>query len=358
MIRILLYPFAILYDLVTSIRNELYNRGSKPSVKFDVPVIGIGNLTVGGTGKTPMVEYLIRLLDPPYQVVTLSRGYGRKTKGFLVADETQNASTMGDEPFQLYKKFGSKVKVVVAEERAMAIPLIIDQFENTDVILMDDAFQHRRVRPSFQVLLTDYNRPFYKDFLLPAGRLRESRKGAARADAIVVTKCPAAVTDDHLMDIEQHIRRYSNVPVFFSAIRYGVPISFSAGTVAPGGEILLVSGIASDEDFVRYLDEHYHVVGKMRFPDHHIYTRTDIEKIHAAARERQASIICTEKDFVKLKAFEKEFGDLGLFYLPIKPEFIKNGKEFDEMVMSVVGQRENAMRTPETSRRNDSLGES
>jgi tetraacyldisaccharide 4'-kinase len=337
MIRILLYPFAILYDLVTTIRNELYDRGSKPSATFDTVVIGIGNLTIGGTGKTPMVEYLIRLLGPPFHVVTLSRGYGRKTKGFIVADATHDASSIGDEPFQLYKKFGDRVEVVVAEERAMAIPLIVDQFENTNVILMDDAFQHRRVRPSFQILLTDYNRPFYEDHLLPAGRLRESRKGASRADVIIVTKCPDVISDDQLMKIEQHIRRYSNVPVFFSTIRYGVPISFSPGSVAPDKKIILVSGIASDEGFVRYLDEHYQVEAKFQFADHHHYTIADVEKVAKAARASQASVICTEKDFVKLKAYESRLGGIRLFYLPIKPEFIKNGKEFDEMVLSIVG---------------------
>ena len=192
LLRILLFPFSWLYYLITQIRNRLYDRGLKPSVKFELPVICVGNLTVGGTGKTPMIEHLIRLLQNRFKVATLSRGYGRATKGIRIAGPSENASTIGDEPFQFYTKFGKRITVAVGEERALAIPTILQECSDTQIILLDDGFQHRKVSPGFSILLTDYHRPFYNDFLLPSGRLRESRWGAERADVIVVTKCPSA----------------------------------------------------------------------------------------------------------------------------------------------------------------------
>ena len=168
-LRVLLFPFAIIYNVITSLRNRLYDQGVKPSIKFELPVIGVGNLTAGGTGKTPLTEYLIRLLARNYKVATLSRGYGRRTKGFRIAQPTDSAATVGDEPFQFFVKFGDRVKVAVGEERALAIASLLQQYPRTEVILLDDAFQHRRVIPSLNILLTDYHRPFYEDLLLPAG---------------------------------------------------------------------------------------------------------------------------------------------------------------------------------------------
>jgi tetraacyldisaccharide 4'-kinase len=189
-LRILLLPVAWLYEGITRLRNWLYDKGYKKSTSFPLPVISVGNLTVGGTGKTPHVEYLVRLLKDQRQLVTLSRGYGRQTKGFLIADEQANAATIGDEPMQFYQKFGHQIKVAVGEKRVPAIEQILRLYPKTEIILLDDAFQHRAVRPCFSILLSDYHRPFYTDFVLPAGRLRESRKGAGRADAVIFSKCP------------------------------------------------------------------------------------------------------------------------------------------------------------------------
>ncbi|HEY3429026.1 MAG TPA: tetraacyldisaccharide 4'-kinase, partial [Cyclobacteriaceae bacterium] len=170
-LKFLLLPFAMLYDVVMNIRNRLYDMKLKPSTTFDIPVIGVGNLAVGGTGKTPMTEHLIRILSPQYKVVTLSRGYGRKTKGFRIANNQDNAFTIGDEPYQIYKKFSPPVHVTVGEERALAIPTILQELDDTNVIILDDAFQHRRVVPGLSILLTEYGRPFYEDHVLPYGRL-------------------------------------------------------------------------------------------------------------------------------------------------------------------------------------------
>jgi tetraacyldisaccharide 4'-kinase len=340
MLRILLYPFAILYDLATSVRNELYNRGSKPSSSFDVPVISVGNLAVGGTGKTPMVEYLVRLLGGRYRVATLSRGYGRSSSGFIIASPGEDARRLGDEPLQLYRKYGDRISVAVGEDRALAIPMILQECENTEVIILDDAFQHRRVRPSFQVLLTDFHRPFFDDVLLPAGRLRESRKGASRADVVVVTKSPAVLAPEKMMELEDHIRQYTNVPVFFSTIIYGAPISFSGSAIPPSDDVIVVTGIANDTAFLNYLRDHYTVAGHQRFADHHSYTSADLKAIVADAVKHKACVVCTEKDFVKIEAFREMFGGISFFYIPILAEFIKNGKEFDEMVLNAVQPRE------------------
>src|SRR5690606_30346802 len=170
-LRVVLYPFAVLYDIITRIRNHMYDTGMKPSTQFDLPVICVGNLAMGGTGKTPMVEYLIRLL--PGRIAVVSRGYRRKTKGVRVAGDDDNAATIGDEPYQVHRKFPN-VTVAVGEDRAYTIPYVLDHVPDTSIVILDDAFQHRRIRPSFSILLTEFVRPFYRDFVLPSGRLRES----------------------------------------------------------------------------------------------------------------------------------------------------------------------------------------
>ena len=342
-LRVLLFPFAVLYDLVTSIRNQLYDLGLKPSASFDVPVISVGNLAVGGTGKTPLVEHLIRLLHKDYRVATLSRGYGRKTKGFRIAQSADNASTLGDESFQFYRKFADEVVVAVGEERALAIPLLVDNVEDLGVILLDDAYQHRKVRPSFSVLLTDYHNPFYNDFLMPAGRLREGRKGASRADIVVVTKCPDELQEDRMMSMEQEIRKYCDKPVFFARIHYVDPLPFTHTTGEIGEKVVLVSGIANDRTLVEYVHKNFQIVKHFSFNDHHNYSRLDVKAIVEHAKKHNASILTTEKDAVKLD--HKEFRELLLgsdcFYIPIEPEFVKSGRDFDEMILDAISRAQN-----------------
>lgn len=339
LLRILLFPFAWIYDLVTYIRNRLYDQGLKPSVKFDLPVIGVGNLTVGGTGKTPMIEHLIRLLQNNYKVATLSRGYGRKTKGIRIAKGLESALTIGDEPFQFHTNFGHHITVAVGEERALAIPTILQEHEETEVILLDDAFQHRKVIPSLNILLSDYSRPFYQDFILPAGRLRESRQGAKRADVIVVTKCPPEISDDEMMVIESSIRRYVEKPVFFTQIHYGNPIPFSNTKTPLTQHVILISGIANARPLEDYVKQNFSMIKHLKFQDHHLYSDSDIETFASYTNNQPTfSFLTTEKDKVKLDVpeFQKLTHQLPMFYLPIEVDFIKNGEDFDEIVLNTV----------------------
>ena len=332
----LLYPFAVVYDAITTVRNRLYDRGVQRSARFDVPVIGVGNLSVGGTGKTPMIEYLIRLLTPGIKVATLSRGYGRSSKGIRIAGDRDNASTIGDEPYQFYRKFKEKIVVAVGEERVLAIPHILHEHPGTNAVLLDDAFQHRRVQPAFQILLTDYNNVFTQDYLLPAGRLRESKRGARRADVIVVTKCPGNTTDDDMMEVEKAIRRYSSRPVFFTRIVYGNLLAVTEGSPYKPERIILVSGIANPAPLEQYLRQDHDVIRHFSFRDHHVYSNKDMKVICETAARENAVVVTTEKDMVRMDPEVFKRASIPLHYLPIEVEFLKNGKEFDEMVLNVV----------------------
>ena len=339
LLRILLFPFSWLYYLITQIRNEMYTRGLKPSVKFELPVICVGNLTVGGTGKTPMIEHLIRQLQNKYKIATLSRGYGRTTKGVRLAGPSDNASTLGDEPFQFYTKFGQQITVAVGEERALAIPTILQEKPETEVILLDDGFQHRKVTPTFSILLTDYHRPFYTDVLLPSGTLRESRWSASRADVIVVTKCPAKITDDKMMEVERQIRNYAEKPVFFTQIRYGNPVPFINTVTSISREIILITGIANAKPLELYAAENFKVIKHLAFKDHHTYSERELsDLIDLRNANPHASFLTTEKDKVKLDVpeFQHILSGLSLFFVPIEVDFIKAGKDFDEIVLNVV----------------------
>lgn len=338
LLRILLFPFALLYYVVTEIRNRLYDQGLKPSVKFDLPVISVGNLSVGGTGKTPMIEHLIRLLYDRYKVATLSRGYGRTTRGIRIAGSDDSALTLGDEPFQFQRKFGNNITVAVGEERALAIPVILQERSETQIILLDDAFQHRQVVPRFSILLTDYHRPFHTDFLLPSGRLRESRWSAQRADTIVVTKCPPEISADEMMRIEKSVRVYTEKPVFFTSIRYGQTVPFSHSPNALSQNIVLVTAIANSKPLKDFMGHRYTIIKHFSYRDHHRYNEKDIKTwLEFADKHPDISFLTTEKDKVKLDtpAFHELMEGLSFFYLPIEVDFVKAGKDFDEMVLNV-----------------------
>lgn len=332
----LLFPFSVVFDVITRVRNRLYDTGAKPIAKFDIPVIGVGNLSVGGTGKSPMIEYLIRLLSPEFKVATLSRGYGRKTRGIRIAKVGDNAATIGDEPLQFYSKFRDKAVVAVGEERALAIPYILQECPDRNVILMDDAFQHRRVQPSFQILLTDHNNLFVKDYLLPAGRLRESRIGAARANVIVVTKCPALLSDDEMIKIESSIRKYTKRAVFFTKICYGTALPVTPLAPYKVEKVILVSGLANPAPLEDYIRRHYQVIQHFAFADHHMYSQKDMNDICQVALKAGAVVLTTEKDVVKMDAEVFRSASVALLYMPIEIEFLKNGKDFDEMLLNAV----------------------
>ena len=248
---ILLRPLSYLYGIITDVRNYLYDAGVKKSLQPTQITIDIGNLTVGGTGKTPMVEYLIThfLTNPiPFSIATLSRGYGRRTRGFRIAIPTDTAETIGDEPLQLFRKFGDRVWISVGERRAEALHQLRQQFPEATLVLLDDAFQHRAVRPHLNILLMDYNRPFYQDYPFPAGRLRERRHGANRADVVIVTKCPHNLTVAQQEQITNCIHRYTKheqIPVCFAGLAYALPKRFAEHHInVPPQRGSLVSGIA------------------------------------------------------------------------------------------------------------------
>jgi len=337
-LKYFLLPFSWLFDLATRLRNYLYDIGHKKSFQFDSVVISVGNLNVGGSGKTPMIEYLINLLGDQYKIATLSRGYGRKTKGFLIATDQDNARSIGDEPYQLFRKFGNKIIVAVGEERALAIPTILNSNPEVQLIFMDDAFQHRAVVPQFSILVTDYSKPFYKDFLLPFGRLREARKGASRANLVVVTKCVELTSQK-----EDKIRSSLNLlvgskPVFFTETKFQAPKPIGH-SYAISDEVVLVSAIAKNASFEHEAAKLFQVKQHFKFPDHHAYSAEEIDSINKAADTRQVtSILTTEKDMVKLIASPlfNSVKQKNWFYLPIHTSFIKNGSEFDAIVSHLI----------------------
>ncbi len=344
LLALLLSPFTLIYYTLTRFRNHLFDIGYKKSVQFDHMVIAIGNLSVGGTGKTPMVEYLIRLLGEEYKLATLSRGYGRKSKGFKMATATDDASSIGDEPFQFYWKYGRQVKVTVGEERALAIPEIIFNDPDNQIILLDDAYQHRTVAPNLNILLSNYDRPFYEDWVLPSGRLREPRRGAKRADMIVVTKCPKNLDTGEMQKIRTKIRKYArpDVPVFFSAVKYLDPKPVFQQPQLPFSEnIYLLTGIANAKPLAQYIANSYKLLHHKAFKDHHHYTPKDIKEVITHFKqfsEHEKIILTTEKDVVKLmsESLKREIQQVPIFYLPIECYFLENGHIFDAELRKAV----------------------
>ncbi len=340
LIKLLLYPFAAIYNGVMRLRNHLYDIGQKPSFHFDTSVIAVGNLNVGGSGKTPMVEYLIHLLSIQYPTVTLSRGYKRESSGYRVANKADTARSIGDEPLQLFRKFGDSIQVVVGEDRVFAIPNILQEFPETKVLLLDDAMQQRSIQPDLTILLTSYERPFYRDYVLPFGRLRESRRGANRADVVVVTKCDADLSIDEQTRVTAGVQRYAGKrPVFFSSIAYAAPRPLREKIIF-SNRVILVSGIANAGPFQTYCEKQFHVLRHFRFADHHIYSAADLLEIERFCKEQTGdyAILTTEKDSVKLMVpeFSAYLEQWKWFFLPIQHTFIKDGAKFDELVLKAV----------------------
>ena len=319
--QVILFPFAILYNWITRFRNHLYNIGYSPSFEFEVNTINIGNLSVGGTGKSPLVNFLIEMLLPKHQVATLSRGYGRKSRGFRVATSADQSSEVGDEPYLFFKRYGEQVTVAVSEDRAYAIPAILFEKPEVDIILLDDAYQHRSVKPGLNILLTRYDRPFYQDQVLPSGRLRESRSGASRADLIVVTKCPDDLSIGIQESMQLKIARYSAAPVFFTKVAYQPKVAFGKVNDAVATYVV-VSGLAHNEDFIRYCEAHFEIQKIFRFPDHHNYAEKDINRI-VGTLSGGVGLLTTEKDWVKLEKFTL-LQEFPCFYVPIATEFLKD----------------------------------
>jgi len=330
MLRYLLFPFAVVYGLITSIRNFLYDNGILKSYSFDIPIIAVGNLSVGGTGKTPQIEYLIRLLSPNYTIATLSRGYKRKSEGFVLADENSDAELLGDEPYQMHLKFPI-INVAVDADRKNGIEKLLSLTDKPNVILLDDAFQHRKVKAGFYILLTAYDDLFCDDLMLPTGSLRESKSGAKRADVIIVTKCPKSLSENEQDSIRKKIGASS--PVYFSYIDYDDKVHNANEsknvTAIRNVDKLLLAGIAKPNPFFAYLQGGNDV--QMEYPDHHHYNENDIKTIKD--KSNNLLIITTEKDYVRLKNQQLK----SLFYLPIKSSFLSDGANFDTTILNYVG---------------------
>ncbi|OSY87968.1 tetraacyldisaccharide 4'-kinase [Tenacibaculum holothuriorum] len=331
LIRFLLFPFAILYDIVTTIRNVLYDRGIFKSTKFDIPVIAVGNLNVGGTGKTPQIEYLIELLKSKVNLAVLSRGYKRKTKGFQIVNETHTALDVGDEPLQFYTKYKDDVIVSVDANRVNGIQNLLKQQNAPEVILLDDAFQHRKVQASFYVLLTKYNDLYTNDFLLPTGNLRENRKGANRADVIVITKCPSDISKEEREKILKSLK--TNKPVFFSTIVYDEVVK--GAEVIPlesikNKEVVLVTGIANPNPLLEFLATRNIKFTHLDFPDHHNFSEKEINSIKEKV-EGDKLLLTTEKDYMRLKNSINS-----LYYLGIKSQIIDDVEAFNSLILKAI----------------------
>lgn len=339
-LRKILYPLSLLYGLVTSIRNKAFDKGILPSRSYEIPVISVGNLNMGGTGKSPMIEYLIRMFQETMQIAVLSRGYGRKTKGFYLADSNSSAQDLGDEPFQFYRKF-QKLIVAVDEKRVQGMEKLMKMDPRPDLVLLDDAFQHRYVKPGYNILLTSYDDLYTDDLVLPAGDLREKRTGAERAQIIVVTKCPLDLGEQPQREIIDKIRPLPEQEVFFSSIGYGENVIGKNDKVSLNdlslSQVLLVTGIANPDPLKDYLRSRHIDLDHIRYDDHHFIGNKDLQVIMArfkALENKKKVILTTEKDYVR------SFIDttLPVYYLPIKTEIIKDGKKFNNLIENYVRQ--------------------
>ena len=329
-LRFILFPFAIIYDAVTSIRNLFFNLGIFKQTNFKIPVIVVGNLSVGGTGKTPQIEYLIRLLKDGFKTAVLSRGYKRKTEGYVLLNDTHSAEDVGDEPLQYFKKFNN-IDVVVDANRVEGISKLIAD-KSPEVILLDDAYQHRKVKGSFYILLTKHDDLFTDDFLLPTGNLRESRSGAKRADVILVTKCPADLTEVSKNKITEKLKKY-NTDVFFTTISYDESTSGNKSVLVDNlknFEVLLITGIANPSPLLSFLNDKNVNFKHLKFPDHHHFTDKEIatiKKEYADLKSSKKLILTTEKDYVRLETSIEELSFLG-----IQTSFLAEQKAFNSII--------------------------
>lgn len=350
--RLLLFPFSLIYGTIVACRRKAYQKGWLRSKTFSVPTICVGNLRMGGTGKTPHVEYIVNFLTQNHQIAILSRGYGRKTKGYINITDTLNPSSemVGDEPMQYAAKF-PKLKVSVCEKRKTGIENLLSKNPNLEAIILDDAYQHLAVNCSISILLTEYDRPFFEDFPLPAGNLREFRCAAKYADIIIVTKCPDDVTETQKTHFLQKLRPKKDQEVVFTKINYKQKVGGTAdaeggqgskevfegrGRLYQNQKLLLITGIANPQPLVQYLKPQFNEFHHLHFPDHHAFTKKDIEKIILFKEKlggENCTILTTEKDATRLQAFENmpEYQTI-----PIEIVFLENEAVFKEKLLSLL----------------------
>ena len=333
-----LYPFSLGYHLATSLRNRFYDLGISKSTKFNTPIIGVGNLSVGGSGKSPMVMYLAELLSKTYRTGVLSRGYGRITKGYGIVNYESNYKSVGDEAMQLFERFKNRFAIGLSEERVPGAKKLIKEMD-LEVLVLDDSYQHRAIKPGFNLLLTDYNDPYFKDFILPAGDLRESRNGKKRADLIVVTKCPDELTEEKKQYFISRIKPQHYQKVFFSSINYDENV-YGLDKFLPDNnlnyyDILLITGIANPTLLIKHLAKFSSRVKHLKFKDHHNFSEEDIKKIGEEYKKLgdYKLILTTEKDYVRLKTFD--YLRNKLYYWPINVN-IQDKENFDKTILDYV----------------------
>ncbi len=349
-LRFLLLPFSLVYGAVMWLRNFLFDRNMLKSTSFKIPVIGVGNLSTGGTGKTPHVEYLVRLLKEEFKVATLSRGYGRKTKGYFLVSGPSNTDMIGDEPMQYHSKF-KDILVTVGEDRVAAIENLLRNETKPEVVLLDDAFQHRSVKPGINILLIEYDKVMDVDYPLPAGNLREWKPGMKRADIIIITKSPSILVPIERKRIIEHLKPASNQQVYFTHYKYGefTKLTGKQGMMFMSSSyylekrftIVLVTGIANPSGMVEYLRRHTDKIESIAFPDHHQYSVRDIRKIQETfdnIANPSKIIVTTEKDAMRLKhpELEEAIKQLPFFYLPIEVLFHNEKEKFDQIITDYV----------------------
>lgn len=344
-LKYFLYPFSILYNGITTLRNWLYDTKRFRSAQFNIPTINVGNLNTGGSGKTPHIEYLIELLKDEYLVATLSRGYGRKTKGFIIADELSSADNIGDEPAQIKAKY-KDIIVSVGENRLLAVPQLLQAHPDIDVLLLDDAFQHRSVQPGLNILLTTYDNPYFNDHVLPMGRLRENISGRKRADIIIMTKCPADLSAEERASLITQLKPFPYQKVFFSSIQYkGCYNYLSPQEIVPLTkeiEYTVLTGIAHPQYLHQYLKNEGIAFNTIIYNDHYNYKNADIQTIiNNVSNISTKHLITTEKDFVRLSPFIEMFRNAGITILimSIKMQIIHEEELFRQHILTYTAQQ-------------------
>jgi len=338
--RYLLIPFSFIYGSITTIRNLFFDYGIFKSKKYNIPIICIGNLSVGGTGKTPHTQYIIDLLKPDYKVAILSRGYGRKTSTLQYVESTSNTSEVGDEPLQL-KQNNPDCLVVVEKNRNKGVKQILKDFPETEVILLDDGYQHRWIKAGFNILITPYSSPYYKDYLMPVGNLRESKKGAERAQVIIISRTPIHTNPTEKKGIVSRLHLFAGQEAYFSHINYCTWKCISTNKEFTLGEhhsITLVSGISDPTPLFDYLKNLGHKIKHLKFADHHNYTPNDIANILSKYNKDTSTkklILTTEKDATKLREFEGKFNTANVYYVPIEIKF-EQKEIFEKQILNYV----------------------
>ena len=340
------------FSWITATRNWLFDHGLIKSHEYTIPTICIGNITVGGTGKTPHTEYIARMLKGGFKVAVLSRGYGRQSKGYILADANTPIHQIGDEPFQIKNKF-KEIRVAVCEKRATGIARLISEQKDTEVILLDDAFQHRYVKAGLNILLIDSTRPIWRDCILPFGRMRESANGIRRADIVIITKCDE-LTDKQKDFCRNYVARIKEIPIFFSCIEYGEPyplFNCSTTRMTKATDVLLVTGIARPEPMVKEIERMGAKVTLRSFADHHNFTSSDLKEIEQQYNNIENNnkvIITTEKDATRILGNENipETIKSNTLVLPIEVDILNDKNMFNKIILDYVTENSRNRRIP------------